>query len=194
MGLKLITAPTQLPVTLDELKRHLRIFHGDENDTLLSNLEAAVAYLDGYKGVLGSCIMSQVWELAYDAFPCGPIKIPLGPLISVDSVTYDDQNGAPNTVSSIDYYVDTYNWGGWVVPVSTFSWPTTLDAINVVRIRFTAGYATQALVPASLKQAIKLLAGHWNEHRESSIVASPIFSVPKTFDTLIAPHRRVVMT
>jgi len=60
-----ITLPTALPVTLDAIKRHLRIdlLDVDFDDQLGELMASAVAYLDGPRGVLGRCIMAQTWAV-----------------------------------------------------------------------------------------------------------------------------------
>lgn len=189
MALKLITPPATLPITVADMKRHLRVDHGDDNDVIEALINQAVSFLDGLSGILGRCLMPQTLELAYDAFPIGrSIRIPLGPVISVTSVIYDDVNGVPQTVSSNDYEIDTYSVDTWVVPLETFSWPATLIAINTVRIQYIAGYAGGAIPPAILG-AIKLLVGHWYEHREQTIVGVTIGEIPMAVASLIAPYR-----
>ena len=59
----LITAPTVQPVTLDEMKSHLRVLSTDEDADIETRLAGAVAHLDGWGGVLGRCIMSQTWAI-----------------------------------------------------------------------------------------------------------------------------------
>jgi uncharacterized phiE125 gp8 family phage protein len=97
------------------------------------------------------------------------------PLQSVESIKYIDSIGDEITIDSADYTVDasTGTAGaegpGWVVPNIDSEWPTPLEAINAVRIRFVAGYAPAAespenltrLIPESIKQAIVLCVKYW---------------------------------
>ena len=73
-------------------------------------------------------------------------------------------DGFGQTIDASNYTVDDKSRDGWVVPVAGFAWPPTLAAINVVTVRFRAGNAT---VPAPLKHAVLLLAGHLYENREA---------------------------
>lgn len=77
----LITAPTAQPVTLNEMKAHLRVAHGDDDADIVSRLAAAVAHLDGWGGVLGRCIMPQTW--AVDVTGPGPHLLPFPEAASV---------------------------------------------------------------------------------------------------------------
>ncbi len=72
--MKLVTPPTADLVPLADMKAYLRVDHDDE-DTLIGDLTAAaVAYLDGWGGVLGRCIMPQTW--AFDAV-AGDVESPM---------------------------------------------------------------------------------------------------------------------
>lgn len=62
-----VTAPVLPVVTLDEMKAHLRVVHDDEDLVIQSLTDAAVAHLDGYRGVLGRAIMPQEWAVDVDA-------------------------------------------------------------------------------------------------------------------------------
>ncbi len=59
-----VVGPTESAVTLDEMKDHLRINHSDQDALIQSLVDAAEAHLDGWRGVLGRCIMPQTWRLS----------------------------------------------------------------------------------------------------------------------------------
>lgn len=186
MALKRIANPAVLPLTLAQAKQHLRVVDSDEDDIIAMYLAAATDYADGETGFLGRALVTQTWRLTLDTFPAttidseAAIKIPLPPLQSVQAVLYDNPDGLEQTVSPDDYFVDTESEPGWIAPVSGAAWPTTLDAINAVRIEFVAGYDPStdsppdlaANVPASIKQAILLMTGSMFKDREE--VVAPI--------------------
>lgn len=65
MKITRITPPTQAVVSLPDMKAHLRVTH-DDQDLLIQQLtDAAVAHLDGWRGVLGRCIMPQTWQAQF---------------------------------------------------------------------------------------------------------------------------------
>lgn len=200
MALTLITGPENTPVTLEEAKAWCRIDHTDDDDLIQALLEAATAHLDGKNGTLHRCLEPQTWELAYDDFPdpnCNGdafIEIPLPPLIEIVSIKYDDADGVEQTIDPANYSVDTKSVPGWVVPVSTFTWPTPLDAINAVRVRFRAGYEEVdsgiSGVPTPIKTAIKVMVVDWYENRES--VANQNVSkidIPATAERMLNQYR-----
>jgi uncharacterized phiE125 gp8 family phage protein len=99
--------------------------------------------------------------------PVSEILVPRPPLISVSSITYVDGNGTTQTLSAAAYKVDTDSEPGRITPAYGYCWPTTRAEINAIAITYVAGYATRAAVPASIKQAMLLLIGHWYENREA---------------------------
>lgn len=165
MALRLITGPVN-PVTLAEAKAQCRA-NDAEDDLIAIYMASAMEHIDGRNGVLGRAIATQTWELSYDAFPAGPIELPLPPLQSVTSIAYYDADGVLRTLDPTEYVVDTESDPGWVAPAD--SWPATYDTLNAVRIRFVAGYET---TPAPVRAAMLLLTGELYAHREGSVEAA----------------------
>jgi uncharacterized phiE125 gp8 family phage protein len=196
MSLTRVTAPAVSPVSLQQAKDHLRISHSDDDAKVQFCIDAATAYVDAEDGFLGRCLVTQTWLLTLDAFPLDEIKIPLPPLQGVVSVSYDDPNGNGQTILQGDYYVDVAKEPGWVVPLDT--WPTTLEAINAVRIIFNAGYPAtsdsppdlRANIPASIRQAMLLMIGSYFENRLDELVANvEKFPFPFASQNLLRPLR-----
>lgn len=189
MALRLVTAPTERPVSLVEARAHLRVDHTDEDDLIAGLLDAAIAHLEGVDGVLGRALCTATYELVLDAFPYeDALRIPLPPLQSVASVRYYNAAGALTTLASATYLVDTVNQPGWVVLVDGASWPDTQPGANAVIIRFDAGHGAAAAVPAPIKAAIKLIVGHLYRNREATTVEA-LAATPLAVDALIAPYR-----
>lgn len=189
MAMKLITAPADLPVSVAEAKLHCRIDHADDDAFIEAAIGAAVSLLDGWRGILGRALMPQTWDLIFDRFPGGPIEIPLPPVASVENVNYVDPDTETETVlASTAFAVDLVSPNAWVVPGDA-GWPATMDTINAVRVRFIAGYADAAAVPARIRLAIKLLVAHWYANRETVNIGNISSELPLTVAALIAPER-----
>lgn len=189
MTLRLITRGDPI-IEVAEMKRHLRVEHDDDDADIEALTQAATDYLDGYNNILGRALASQTWELTLDEFPSSEISIQVLPLISVESVKYDDEDGVEQTVDADDYFVDNAGTEfGWIVPTEDFDWPATLDGINAVRIRFVAGYAD---VPTPIQHAIKMLVAHWYENREAVVrgAGNAPAEVPLAVEALIRPYKR----
>lgn len=163
MALKLITPPAVEPVTLEQAQAQLRNTKVSD-ETMIETL--IVVARQHVEGLLRRALITQTWDLYLDRFPCSEIKIPKPPLQSVTHVRYDDENGDEQTIDDDNYTVDSVNEPGWVLPVDgSYSWPTTFNGVNAVRVRFVAGYPPdtgqspadlRANVPAPINQAILL--------------------------------------
>ena len=196
MGVRLITPPATTPVSLDEAKAHLRVIDDDDDMAIAGYIEAATKATEAF---LGRALIDQTWELVLDRFPIGvcgyQIKIPKPPLIGVVDISYDDANGVAQSISPADYFVDNVSEPGWVVPASSdLSWPTTINAINSVRIQFRAGYLDNnspqgAAVPGDIKSAILLTIGNFYEQREGQVVGTVVYQLPWGVEQLLRQHR-----
>lgn len=186
MGLRLITPAAAEPVTVGEARAHVKMISTVHDATLTANITAARGMLDGSHGMLGRALMPQTWELVLDAFPCGAVRIPLPPLQAVTFVRYLDTAGVEQTLPTTDYAVDTVSEPGWIA-AGPNGWPQTFDGINAVTIRFVAGYADAAAVPATIKAAILLLVGDLFENREGGSVGERYAQNP-TVDRLLFPY------
>lgn len=70
----LVTAPAAQPVSLAEMKAHLRVAHSDDDTDISAKIAGVTAHLDAWGGALGRCIMPQTW--AVDATGKGPHLLP----------------------------------------------------------------------------------------------------------------------
>jgi uncharacterized phiE125 gp8 family phage protein len=194
MAVKLITPPATTPVTLAEAKAHLRVIDADDDTVISAYIQAATKSAEAF---LGRALVDQTWDLYLDSFPVGAdleIKIPKPPLIEVLSITYDDASGLQQSVAATDYYVDTISEPGWIVPTGGLTWPTPLDAINSVRIRFRAGYLDnnspqQQAVPDDIKSAVLLTIGNFYEQREGQVIGTVVYQLPWGVEQLLRQHR-----
>lgn len=171
MTLVEVTAPALLPVTLSELKTHLRIDHSDEDTTISGYLKAA---RERCELEARRTFINTTYDMYLDAWPRkSKFTLPRPPIVSVTGVYYTDDEGDETEYSSANYLVDIYSEPGRIVLRSTAAWPSvTLQEINGVRVRFVAGYGTTpAAVPERYRQAIMLTAGHFYENREGVLVA-----------------------
>lgn len=189
-----VTAPAGPPVTLQEVKQHLRLVAGAETYTvedaiLQVYLDAAIAYLDGYSGVLGRCMVTQTWRQDFDRWArC--MRLPL-PAATISSVKYRREDGTLVTVADANYSLKADDLGSYVRFADDYTFPTDLAESQAILIEFTAGFGAAADVPAALKAAILLLVGHWYVNRETVVTGTIATSLPMAVDALINLSRRV---
>jgi uncharacterized phiE125 gp8 family phage protein len=99
-GLTTITGPASEPVTLAVAKAHLRIDHDDENALIEDWIKSARELAEAHTG---RRFVTQQVRVTLGAFPCDPddiIRLPVGPVASVDSLTYTDEAGATQTLAA----------------------------------------------------------------------------------------------
>ncbi len=179
-GLVQVTAPSAEPFTLDEAKLHLRINQDqtDEDGLIRGLIIAARRYSEKETR---RAFITQTWDWFLDEFPKsnGPFVMPLPDLVSVTTLKYTDEDGAEQTLTAgVDYDVDATRTPGRIVAAFEVDWPTTRLHINVVEIRFVAGYGAPSKVPPDIKAAMKLLLGTWYGFREEIQGGTPLSQLP----------------
>ena len=187
----LTTPPTVEPVTLNEVKSHLRLESSDsiysaETDLLTALIKIAREQAEHHTR---RAFLTQTWTVHLDGWPVkDEIYLPFPPLISVTHVKHTDNDGVQSTFT--DYSIDT-GTPGRIVLDDGETWPTaTLRPRSPIEIQFVAGYgATAAFVPLSIKQAILLMIGHLYENRERTVMGVAINEVPFAVDSLLASYR-----
>lgn len=204
----LITAPSILPVTVDEVRRHVREIGTEQDAVITGMIEAAVSHLDGWTGSLGRALVEQTWRADYDAF-CRALPIPLMPVTEIVSVTWRNEDGQLATVDSDDYLLKTDADGlSHVRFRNSYSLPTDLYESDPVSITFKAGYPTTpaieadpnadppveaspavSTVPSAIKVAIMLMVGHWFNNRETAS-ADAMQEIPFGADVLLSTYRK----
>lgn len=184
MTLTLLSPPAAEPVTLSDLKEHLRITHNDEDALIAAMLAAAVRTIEARAGL---ALLAQQWRLTLDAPPDETVLLPVSPCAGLDAVAVIDADGAPQNVGA-HLYEFAPGAPGRLRPAGP--WPAPGAAIDGVRIDFTAGYDNAASVPEPLKQAVKMLAAHFHETRAAAREGR-FYAVSQSVDALIAPYRRV---
>lgn len=193
MNRSLVTAATEYPVTLAEAKLHLRVSDSyTEEDSLIAKLIASATHQA--ETFAARSFVTKTWDLRLDLgdTPCGSMSVlvmPAPPLQSVTSITYVDTSGVSQTWGSGNYVVDSKSEPGRVMPAYGQSWPATRDHINVMTVRFVAGYGGAQQVPQPIKQAILLIVGELYERRENAIAGVPINTVPMSAEALLWPFR-----
>ncbi len=185
--LGLITPPTVEPIELQEAMEHLNIELDDRrmDSWLNNNIRTAREYCEGYRGQTLAPQTLEVsfgghsqpttvptyWQpLALNPWPDSGnfIELPMGPVISVESVSYRDAVGDLQVIGSADYELFGDELSG--------SWPSVQAARNAIRIRYVAGYTlpddspSPYPLPYALRAAMLLMLGHLYKNREATVM------------------------
>jgi len=189
MGLTITVQPTSEPVTVDELRAHLRLDAGDF-DTELTRLITAAR--KSVEAMLKRQLIHATYQWTMDYWPDYVFEIPQGPLSSVSSITYYDGNGVSQTWASTNYQVDTTTLYGTVTLANNATYPVLeTGKKNAITVTFIAGYGSSAAsVPENVKQAILVLAAHWFENPQS-VTTDTVNEVPQHIQWMLAPDQVV---
>ncbi|HVV78374.1 MAG TPA: head-tail connector protein [Pseudolabrys sp.] len=181
----LLTGPAGEPISLAEAKAFLRIEHDDDDDVITALISGARIYVEAQTR---RALITQSWRLTRDTWPpTGRIAVRPGPLQSLAAARVYDGGVEPIELDVAGFFPDVAGselvFAPWVMPAPGRAAGIELDV--------TVGFGDAAVdVPEPLRQAIRLLAGHWYENR--GLVAPGTTSVlPLTVPALLAPYRMV---
>jgi uncharacterized phiE125 gp8 family phage protein len=182
MPVLVVTPPTPV-VTLDEAKAHLRVDHDDEDGLISGLVAAAQDEIDGPRGWLGRAVGPQTLELQlarFSAWPRLAVRLPCPPVREIVSVKHLDAGGAEQEIASTNWMLVGDEL--WAAP--SYAWPSALALRpDAVRIRYQAGWADAASVPAPIKAALLMRVGQLYRAREGDEAPSPLA------EQLLAPFR-----
>lgn len=196
---RLVSKPAVEPLTVTEVKSHLRVEHS--RDDLLIALYIAASRREAEK-LSGEKFITQGWDFTYPRFPVlaedlindawtsvipaygflstigGNIALPVKPVQSV-SISYLDQAGVSQvfgTFSGSPLAAEEYSLlrddnDPQIILNLNQQWPQTAGVQNAVTVSVVAGYGDAASdVPELMKAGILLLCGHFYENRETVVV------------------------
>jgi uncharacterized phiE125 gp8 family phage protein len=183
----LVTATTLgEPMTVEEAKLARRIQHDDEDANVERWIRSARAQVESH---LGRGLLTQTWKLALDAFADEMVLPMAAPLQSVTHVKYYNTSGTLTTLSSSVYQVDTLSEPGRVLLAPDQTWPDLQSGrLLAVEITYVVGWTSVDQIPAPIVDAMHLLIGDRDAHREDTLVGSAT-RLPRGVDALLGPHR-----
>jgi len=159
MSVRLVTAPGSYPVTIEEVKTHLRVDHDEMDDHIDLLIQAETAYVEDFTG---RKLVPQTWDFFTDAFPTdGPLGLPL-PKVNSVVVYYLDADGEEQALDADLYVADVDSEPARIGLAANASWPTVYAGLNAVRVRMTVGNEEAGSSPptpdvlADMKLAIML--------------------------------------
>jgi uncharacterized phiE125 gp8 family phage protein len=175
--IQIVTPPASEPLTLAEVKEFLRVDHSDDDATLAIFITAARQLCESYTRM---ALLPTTFEEFFDDFPQysgdykDEIRLSRSPVSAVTYVKYIDGNETTITANAADYKIDTISRPARISPDN--GWFGTYETINAVFVRYVAGFADAASVPAPLKHGMMLVIGDMYENRTDSVKRLPTAS------------------
>jgi len=160
-----------------------------DHNTLLDRLvSAATAHLDGWRGVLGRCIVTQTWRQDFDAW-ARVLRLPFPDCTVTELRYFEDGDDTGTVVAATNYDGLADELGAYLRLRDDFDLPGDLAETRAVRVTFTAGFGATA--PEDIKHAVLLLVAHWFANREAVNLGNTGTELPLGVAALIAPYRRI---
>ena len=148
MNYYLKTAATTLPVSVADMKTHLRVTHSEHDALIESYIEAAVNKIEGGANL---CLVTQTWN-AY--FRWDEVKDQMRlwkyPISSITSVKYYDTD---NSIQTDDAGNRTESLSGRPATILFEDTPSVYEREDAMDVEFVAGFTT---IPSDILLAIKL--------------------------------------
>ena len=194
----LVTKPVAEPVTLAQLKAHLRVMGSGDDVAISAYGSAAVRVAEGYTG---QQLINATWTQKWDGFPLWEIQLGKGPLASVTSFTYIDASGDTQAlVEDTDFIVDYDSKIIRITPAYGKTWPECRGQINAVVLTGVFGYGAMSgadsdvlpdLFPSEYITFIKMCTALMYEQREpvSTISGAIPMTVPMTYYQFIRRYK-----
>lgn len=201
MALIQTSAPSIEPVSLDEVKLHLRLSTATTTDDAILNsyISAARKQAENYTR---RQICDAQWQLVLSGFPGekGAIELPRPPLTTVSSeivITYINSTFGTSTLASTFYSIDRGCVPPRVYPSKNSSnensWGDLdlADVFNAVTVTYVSGYTSNTssiAAPADVCLWIKMKVGQFYNYREP-ITNDDYRSLPNEhFNGLLDPY------
>jgi hypothetical protein len=192
------------PISLSDMKLHLRYLLDDQDSLITSYIVAAIIYCENFckrTFTTGTSLILNLDHFPHDGgyhsiYPGGwnqyghthhrTIHLPNPPVVSIDVITYVDINGVQQTLAPSAYQTDLINQAApRLAPIVNTDWPSTQHSLNSVLIHYTAGYPSG--FPANLVHAIRLLVGDWFRNQREASTSPQLFEAPFSVKNLLWP-------
>jgi len=190
-SLELTTAPTVEPLTLEEVRDHLRLTTTDD-DAYLDALIVGVR--QAFEKTYDLALLTQTRKLRLDRGWPERIFLPHRPVQSVSSIAYLDPDGVSQTLASSVYQVvgarttpDVDTPACYVTLAYNQSWPSIRIVPETITVTYVCGWLGRGSIPQPIRQAMLVAIAQLYEWRESTVDVG-INDLP-TIENLMADYR-----
>lgn len=208
---RVTTAPAVEPVTLADLKSHLRLESGvTAEDNLLNDLiTAAREWVERYteRALITQTVTQTLDDWPGLAYPRGDlpaqgrisdvlsggsrfVELIARPVQSITSVTIYNEANESSVWAAANYRLASPQYDRSRLALNGGStWPSATRSTDAIEIVYVAGYGADGdAVPGPIKRAMKMLAASWYENR-GDMHAEPPDDIRRT----LRPYRLVTL-
>jgi hypothetical protein len=155
MTVRVITPPSPIVTPAD-----IAGSHAADDASVAALIKAVTEEIDGPTGWLGRSLGPQTIELSLACWSYDGIRLPYGPIIAVEKITYRGCDEVDHEIAEGDYWRHSGHVGGWDgASLSSRPYP--------IKITYRAGYDGEdiadggtGLVPERARQAIIVSVQH----------------------------------
>ena len=195
-SLRLVTDATAEPVTVDDLKIHLRLdtTYTTEDEYLSGLIKMARKEAENRTR---RALLPQTWKLILDDFEDDMVLnvSPLSASTEDIAITYLDETSGESTALASTYFrIDADSEPGRIRLEYESEWPSVYPVKGAVQVSFVAGYPITSVdpvtdtCPEAIEQWIKMRAAGLYEMRESH-TERPVQEQARSFiDGLLDPY------
>ncbi|WP_291072103.1 head-tail connector protein [Hyphomonas sp.] len=188
----LVEPPEQPAWELADLKRHLVVESDEDDDLIKAYAATAEEALGGQDTIYQRVWTHATWRDFWPDFTRSPV-LRLAPVHEIARITYINTAGTEMLIKPEAYYLMPDVMGARLGWSDAYALPGDVARRpDAVRIDYVAGYGPLGKdAPQRVRQAIRMLVGHWYRHREDVVIAagSPVV-LPKAVEFLMEPLRR----
>lgn len=191
MPSRLITAPTQEPLTMEQVKQWLNVQFDDHDALIQRLLKSGRQECEKFTGL---ALFPQVWDVFFDEFPTdgGPLKIYPAPVLDVEGIFY---GAGGDELAAATYVLDAATRPTRIALANGASWPNVTKAANTVRVRVRSGLVDPEAspetgeVPEDLNDGILLMIGAGYLQRENIVIGQAVNILQHGAFEKWKPHR-----
>lgn len=204
-GLSVVTAATDLPLSMTETKEYLRLDEQVDDGLIRGLILSANEFVENvtHRSLITrtlklsidsiyedkNSLQEGVYTAPYKRFYKNFIELPNSPVQSVTHVKYFDDANNESTWATSNYYVDTQREPARILLRDGGSFPTDLRKANGLEVTYIAGYGNNPSdIPESLRLGMLQYVTFLYEHR-GDFERFPPPQPPSIMQTLLQPYK-----
>ncbi len=187
MPIATLLQPQAMPVTLLQIKRHLRLDHATDDEYLEELAMAATQYVEAETRHF---LISRTVRQYVDCLPASrSILLQAWPVRQINEVRGYDHDGNPVVFEASNYQLDTrIDPPALIIRTSVNS----TAFCNGIEIDMVVGHGETGLdIPSNVTRAILVLIAHWYEFRGATPHGCETAHIPTGIGKLLNPVKRL---
>lgn len=162
MTYEITAQPAAEPLSTEEVRQFLNLTTTDDDAMLGVFIQAAREWAEKTTGrAVISTVITQYWDQWPTNWTLG-----ISPVSGVTEIKYKDTDGVTQTWATSNYTADTVSIPARIWPTDSVEYPELGNYPNAVWVKYTAGVAAPAEVPADMKAAMLQKIAFLYENRE----------------------------